>query len=312
MAISEDQSRNGSLDVDYKHMYKNLKRKFMILLQENECFQAELRRCQGEYIQATRDNDFLLERLMQYENREDSCSDSDATDSSDDEGKQHQPQVKSQSASKTTVKTEPHDDSVGKPIASSSKSSAASKRKRASESASQEKTSASTASAAKKKRSSSASTVASSSTNTPFASKTSKGSTNTVTTTTMTTITPNVSTAKTIQITLPSNSSLSIKATAPSSTSFTKNEPMSAPPVLLHHPPVLSSSSLFKVKEDPTPSSSSQDMKNKRSSSIGSLGSCVTLAGIGSLSQSSVLSDDKRKSLNHQLFPPSNSSAGQL
>jgi hypothetical protein len=88
MAVSED-SRNGATEgQDYKEMYKNLKRKFLVLLQENESFSAELRRCQGEFLQASKDNDFLLERLMQYENQEDSCTDDDATDSSDDEGKQ--------------------------------------------------------------------------------------------------------------------------------------------------------------------------------------------------------------------------------
>ena len=65
-------------------------------VQENECFKSELRRTQGQYLQVDRDNNFLLERLMQHENFESSSSDSEATDSSDNE-----------TEATVTVKTEP-------------------------------------------------------------------------------------------------------------------------------------------------------------------------------------------------------------
>lgn len=47
----------------------------------------ELRRSQGQLLQATRDKTFLLERLMQYQNLESSASDSEVTDESEPETK---------------------------------------------------------------------------------------------------------------------------------------------------------------------------------------------------------------------------------
>lgn len=60
-------------------------------IQENECYQAELRRSQGQLLQATRDRTFLLERLMQYQNVESSASESEATDESEPEAKPEPP-----------------------------------------------------------------------------------------------------------------------------------------------------------------------------------------------------------------------------
>lgn len=101
MAIPPEESASKTDNsVNYKTMYKNLKKKFFILLQENECFQSELRKSQGEFLQVTRDNDFLLERLMQYENFEGASTDSDATDSSDDESHTASTTVKSETSSR--------------------------------------------------------------------------------------------------------------------------------------------------------------------------------------------------------------------
>lgn len=83
MAIS-DETKNGQ-NVNYKHVYRSLKRKLKSLIHENECFKAELRRIQGEFLQVHRDNEYLLDRLMQFENFESSSSDSEATESSEDE-----------------------------------------------------------------------------------------------------------------------------------------------------------------------------------------------------------------------------------
>lgn len=103
MAVSEDTDH-----VNWKETYRGLKKKLKILLQvsiklypltlndeifvlcltqENECYQAELRRSQGQLLQATRDRTFLLERLMQYQNVESSGSDSEETDESESEVK---------------------------------------------------------------------------------------------------------------------------------------------------------------------------------------------------------------------------------
>lgn len=103
MAVSEDTE-----PINWKETYRGLKKKLKILLhvsstlchteltklvcnQENECYQAELRRSQGQLLQATRDRTFLLERLMQYQNVESSASESEATDESEPETKPEPP-----------------------------------------------------------------------------------------------------------------------------------------------------------------------------------------------------------------------------
>lgn len=51
--------------------------------QENECYQDELKRSQRQFLQVSRDKNFLLERLLQFENVDSTTSDSEGTDSSD-------------------------------------------------------------------------------------------------------------------------------------------------------------------------------------------------------------------------------------
>ena len=96
MAIQEDSSPSNT-SIDYRQLYRSLKRRYLLLLQENESFQTQLRQVQGELLQVTKDNDFLLERLMQYENNHDSDGleeDPDATDSSGDEDKKNRKRSK--------------------------------------------------------------------------------------------------------------------------------------------------------------------------------------------------------------------------
>lgn len=55
-------------------------------LQENECFQESLRNTERKFLSATRDRNFLLERLSAYEPVDTSTSDTEETaESSDDE-----------------------------------------------------------------------------------------------------------------------------------------------------------------------------------------------------------------------------------
>ncbi|XP_014773784.1 INO80 complex subunit E [Octopus bimaculoides] len=69
--------------VDYKRKYKNLKSKLKFLVYEQECFLEELRRAQRKLLKVSRDKNFLLDRLLSYENINDSSGDSDATASSE-------------------------------------------------------------------------------------------------------------------------------------------------------------------------------------------------------------------------------------
>ena len=71
--------------VDYKHKYRNLKRKLKSLLYEQECFHEELRKTQRKCLRVSRDKSFLLDRLLQYEAPDLSSDDDEATDSSSDE-----------------------------------------------------------------------------------------------------------------------------------------------------------------------------------------------------------------------------------
>lgn len=51
-----------------------------ILKQENETYQEQLKKSQNEYLQVTKDRDYLLDRLLAYEN----VSESDSTDCTDE------------------------------------------------------------------------------------------------------------------------------------------------------------------------------------------------------------------------------------
>lgn len=56
-----------------------------LIHQEQECFQEELRKAQRKLLKVSRDKNFLLDRLLQYEKVIFSGSDSEPTDSSEDE-----------------------------------------------------------------------------------------------------------------------------------------------------------------------------------------------------------------------------------
>lgn len=76
---------------DYKEKCKTLKRKLRFLVHEQECFQEELRKAQRKLLKVSRDKNFLLDRLLQYEKVVFSGSDSEPTDSSDDEKESKKP-----------------------------------------------------------------------------------------------------------------------------------------------------------------------------------------------------------------------------
>nr|XP_017107006.2 uncharacterized protein LOC108132192 isoform X2 [Drosophila bipectinata] len=75
----------GTVAVDYKERYKNLKKKLKFLIYENEYFQDLLHTNQRRLLKVSRDRTFLLDRLLLYEKPAKDSSDSDATDSSDSE-----------------------------------------------------------------------------------------------------------------------------------------------------------------------------------------------------------------------------------
>lgn len=87
MNISIDMMRDFSnADViNYKKKYQALKKKIKLLVYEQECFLDELRKSQRKLLKVTRDRNFLLDRLLQYEHLNDSSSDSESTASSDSE-----------------------------------------------------------------------------------------------------------------------------------------------------------------------------------------------------------------------------------
>ncbi|PVD31323.1 hypothetical protein C0Q70_06735 [Pomacea canaliculata] len=72
--------------IDYKQKYKALKKRLKLLVYEQECFLEELRKAQRKLLKVARDRSFLLDRLLQYENVDDSSGDSDATASSESDG----------------------------------------------------------------------------------------------------------------------------------------------------------------------------------------------------------------------------------
>ncbi|CAJ0942915.1 unnamed protein product, partial [Mesorhabditis belari] len=63
-----------------KEQYRTLKRKFKFLVYENECYQDQLRNLQTKLLKLSRDKNFLLDRLLQYE-RPSSSSDEDSDSS---------------------------------------------------------------------------------------------------------------------------------------------------------------------------------------------------------------------------------------
>lgn len=74
-----------------KKKYRDLKKKFKCLVYENEYYQEELRNLQRKLLKLSRDKNFLLDRLGQYENLSESSDDSDASSKTlDDKGGQKQ------------------------------------------------------------------------------------------------------------------------------------------------------------------------------------------------------------------------------
>ncbi|XP_074637142.1 uncharacterized protein LOC141895267 [Acropora palmata] len=81
MPVPENNS-HGTDSTNYRDKYKTLKRKLKFLLYEQEYFQEELRKVQKKLLRVSRDKSFLLDRLLQYENVDQSSSDDDDTASS--------------------------------------------------------------------------------------------------------------------------------------------------------------------------------------------------------------------------------------
>ncbi|XP_077995834.1 uncharacterized protein LOC144449203 [Glandiceps talaboti] len=89
MPVADEYSVDSQHSPNYKQKYKTLKRKLKYLLYEQECFREELKKCQRKLLKVSRDKSFLLDRLLQYEQIEDSSSESEDTmsSSSDNETK---------------------------------------------------------------------------------------------------------------------------------------------------------------------------------------------------------------------------------
>ncbi|XKL68448.1 hypothetical protein PGB90_003939 [Kerria lacca] len=86
MVIENEYEETNSDEVNYRQEYRKLKRKLKLLIYENECFQESLRNTERKFLSATRDRNFLLERLSTYEPIDTSTSDTEETaESSDDE-----------------------------------------------------------------------------------------------------------------------------------------------------------------------------------------------------------------------------------
>ncbi|XP_014243972.1 uncharacterized protein LOC106663569 isoform X2 [Cimex lectularius] len=71
--------------INYKQQYRIFKRKLKFLIYENECFQEALRNNQRRMLKVSRDKNFLLDRLLNYEKVEVTSSEGEETESSDDE-----------------------------------------------------------------------------------------------------------------------------------------------------------------------------------------------------------------------------------
>lgn len=89
-AAAAEEEEHANEESKCKKQYKFLKRKFKNLLYENEAFRVALRAAQKRLLTVTRDRNFLLERLLQYE-KIDTSSESEDTDSSDDDSIRTEP-----------------------------------------------------------------------------------------------------------------------------------------------------------------------------------------------------------------------------
>uniref|UniRef100_F1L7D0 INO80 complex subunit E n=1 Tax=Ascaris suum TaxID=6253 RepID=F1L7D0_ASCSU len=78
-----------------KEQYRMLKKRFKFLVYENECYQEELRNLQRKLLKLSRDKNFLLDRLIQYEKLSDSSDDSDSNSVKTVEDKPKPPKKKS-------------------------------------------------------------------------------------------------------------------------------------------------------------------------------------------------------------------------
>ncbi|KHN79042.1 INO80 complex subunit E [Toxocara canis] len=78
-----------------KEQYRLLKKRFKFLVYENECYQEELRNLQRKLLKLSRDKNFLLDRLIQYEKLSDSSDDSDSNSVKTVEDKPKPPKKKS-------------------------------------------------------------------------------------------------------------------------------------------------------------------------------------------------------------------------
>lgn len=86
MVIENEYDETNGDETNYKQEYRKLKRKLKLLIYENECFQESLRSTERKFLSATRDRNFLLERLSAYEPVDTGTSDTEETaESSDDE-----------------------------------------------------------------------------------------------------------------------------------------------------------------------------------------------------------------------------------
>lgn len=81
-----------------KEQYRQLKKRFKFLVYENECYQEELRNLQRKLLKLSRDKNFLLDRLIQYEKLSDSSDDSDSNSVKTVEEKPKPPKKKSRPA----------------------------------------------------------------------------------------------------------------------------------------------------------------------------------------------------------------------
>uniref|UniRef100_A0AC35UD60 INO80 complex subunit E n=1 Tax=Rhabditophanes sp. KR3021 TaxID=114890 RepID=A0AC35UD60_9BILA len=70
---------NNGIKPTPKEEYRGIKKNFKYLVYENECYQEELRNLQRKLLKLSRDKNFLLDRLLQYEKLSDSSDDSDSS-----------------------------------------------------------------------------------------------------------------------------------------------------------------------------------------------------------------------------------------
>lgn len=109
---SDVRQEEDEFEVDYKEKYRNLKRKLKSLLYEQECFHEELKKIQRKCLRVSRDKSFLMDRLLQYEQPDESTDDeltssasSEDEDAENDQKKKKDVKSKVQDAKK--VKASP-------------------------------------------------------------------------------------------------------------------------------------------------------------------------------------------------------------